>query len=192
MLRSVVKIVNLVSSRPRVSKLEFFVALALVALAQTGKGALHFKKCVYVYVYIYIYIILESLNVGFTDPTIEQVAALASQNALPEPILDLDRLQASNSTFSTMPPSYRQNSVDPWGTTTATGRYQFTSSNPSTIPGTGHSAPGMINGLHSVLSGTGLPPEWWKRQENVRVTILGQQGFILNRYTVYEIVTEVS
>lgn len=31
---------NLVSSRPKVSKLEFFVALALVALAQSGKGAL--------------------------------------------------------------------------------------------------------------------------------------------------------
>lgn len=33
------QIVNLVSTRPRVSKLEFFVALALVALAQSGKGA---------------------------------------------------------------------------------------------------------------------------------------------------------
>jgi hypothetical protein len=32
------QIVNLVSSRPRVSKLEFFIALALVALAQSGKG----------------------------------------------------------------------------------------------------------------------------------------------------------
>jgi hypothetical protein len=32
------QIVNLVSSRSRVSKLEFFVALALVALAQAGKG----------------------------------------------------------------------------------------------------------------------------------------------------------
>jgi len=32
------KIVNLVSTRPRISKLEFFVALALVVLAQTGKG----------------------------------------------------------------------------------------------------------------------------------------------------------
>lgn len=32
------QIVNLVSTKPRVSKLEFFVALALVALAQTGKG----------------------------------------------------------------------------------------------------------------------------------------------------------
>lgn len=33
------QIVNLVSSRSRVSKLEFFVALALLALAQSGKGA---------------------------------------------------------------------------------------------------------------------------------------------------------
>jgi sorting nexin-8 len=33
-----IQIVNLVSSKPRVSKLEFFVALALVALAQLGKG----------------------------------------------------------------------------------------------------------------------------------------------------------
>ena len=33
-----VQIVNLVSSRPRVSKLEFFVALSLVALAQADKG----------------------------------------------------------------------------------------------------------------------------------------------------------
>ena len=32
------KIVNLVSTRPRISKLEFFVALAQVVLAQTGKG----------------------------------------------------------------------------------------------------------------------------------------------------------
>ena len=35
---SMTEIVNLVSSRPRVSKLEFYVALALVALAQSGKG----------------------------------------------------------------------------------------------------------------------------------------------------------
>lgn len=32
------QIVNLVSTKSRVSKLEFFVALALVALAQSGKG----------------------------------------------------------------------------------------------------------------------------------------------------------
>lgn len=35
-----VQIVSLVSSRPRVSRLEFFVALALAALAQSGKGQL--------------------------------------------------------------------------------------------------------------------------------------------------------
>lgn len=35
-----IQIANLVSSRPRVSKLEFFVALALVALAQSGKGTM--------------------------------------------------------------------------------------------------------------------------------------------------------
>lgn len=31
---------NLVSSKPKVSQLEFFVALALLALAQSGKGEL--------------------------------------------------------------------------------------------------------------------------------------------------------
>ena len=41
--RWLLQIVNLVSSRPRVSKLEFFVALALVALAQSGKGDHSFK-----------------------------------------------------------------------------------------------------------------------------------------------------
>lgn len=176
MAEQVLQIVNLVSSRPRVSKLEFFVALALVALAQTSKGVtpcsisiLHTDGCV--------------------DVSIEQVAALSSENRLPEPTLDLDRLQASNSTF-TMPPPYRQNSVDPWSTAPRFGPPQ----NPSSILGTGGSgglAGGLIHGASSALSGTGLPPEWWKRQESVRVTILGQQGFILNRYTVYEIMTEV-
>ncbi|KAF9454352.1 hypothetical protein P691DRAFT_693036 [Macrolepiota fuliginosa MF-IS2] len=150
------RIVNLVSSRPRVSKLEFFVALALVALAQGGK-----------------------------DVSIEQVADLSSQNALPEPTLDLDRLQASNSTF-TIPPPYRQNSVDPWG---AAARFN-PPQNPSSVLGSGAGGLPAINGAPSVLSGTGLPPEWWKRQESVRIIILGQQGFILNRYTVYEITTE--
>jgi len=38
LLRIQLQIVNLVSARARVSKLEFYVALALVALAQSGKG----------------------------------------------------------------------------------------------------------------------------------------------------------
>jgi hypothetical protein len=37
-MQHVPQIVSLVSSKPRVSKLEFFVALALVGLAQSGKG----------------------------------------------------------------------------------------------------------------------------------------------------------
>ncbi|KAF8723379.1 hypothetical protein AX14_009360 [Amanita brunnescens Koide BX004] len=80
------KIVNLVSSRTRVSRVEFFVALALIALAQTGK-----------------------------DVSIEQVAALATQNALPEPIVDLDKLPPSIPAFSTpvRMPTY---SEDPWST----------------------------------------------------------------------------
>ncbi|KAJ2918656.1 hypothetical protein MD484_g1790, partial [Candolleomyces efflorescens] len=164
------KIVNLVSSKPRVSKLEFFVALALVALAQSGK-----------------------------DVSIEQVAALSSQNTLPEPTLDLDRLQSSTSTF--VPTPYRQNTAqtirpagpaysdDPW----STNKYPALPANPPFGSGTGFNpappAPPPISAVSSV-QGTGLPDFWWKRQENVRVTLLGQQGFILNRYVVYEIATE--
>ncbi|KAJ7224308.1 hypothetical protein GGX14DRAFT_425113 [Mycena pura] len=150
------KIVNLVSSRPRVSKLEFFVALALVALAQAGK-----------------------------DVSIEQVAALSSQNTLPEPALDLSRLPPSTSTLP--PVNYRQNSTagvrspvpvyptdDPWNTYS-----RLTAPNNNFDVGQG--------GASSNLSGTGLPPYWWKKQEIVKVSILGPQGFILNRYMVYEI-----
>ncbi|KAF8966289.1 tryptophan synthase beta subunit-like PLP-dependent enzyme [Flammula alnicola] len=32
--------------------------------------------------------------------------------------------------------------------------------------------------------------EWWKKQENIKVSNLGQQGFILNRYTVYEVASD--
>ncbi|ESK96495.1 sorting nexin mvp1 [Moniliophthora roreri MCA 2997] len=159
------KIVNLVSSRSRVSKLEFFVALALVALAQSGK-----------------------------DVSIEQVAALSSQNELPEPALDLDALTSStsaftsnsnynNSTIRTPAPSYSTD--DPW---TANTRFVSAPSNMSGFEGPGRSA--MNNTIPPALAGTGLPKEWWKRQDNVTVTIQGQQGFILNRYTVYQITTD--
>ncbi|KDR80750.1 hypothetical protein GALMADRAFT_115739 [Galerina marginata CBS 339.88] len=159
------RIVNLVSSRPRVSKLEFFVALALVALAQSGK-----------------------------DVSIEQVAALSSQNTLPEPTLDLDRLQPSVSTIAPTPirrntnpairaplPAY--SSDDPWNS----------NPNPRSAgvpPNTAFGVDGLPNGTTSSLAGTGLPSEWWKKQETIKVSILGQQGFILNRYTVYEILSD--
>ncbi|KAJ3920709.1 hypothetical protein F5877DRAFT_37490 [Lentinula edodes] len=158
------KIVNIVSSKPRVSKLEFFVALALVALAQSGK-----------------------------EVSIEQVAALSSQNELPEPTLDLNSLQPSASTFPLPVPSYTQDTAirspaphytpdDPWDTTT---RYM---SAPSNMSGFGNS--GFGPGAPSTVTGTGLSQDWWKNQKSVSVTIQGQQGFILNRYTVYQISTE--
>jgi sorting nexin-8 len=55
---------------------------------------------------------------------------------------------------------------------------------------------GVINGGGGVappssVSGTGLPSGWWKRQEKVTVRFAGQQGFVLNRYMVYGISTEV-
>ncbi|KAF8573329.1 hypothetical protein K439DRAFT_1375705 [Ramaria rubella] len=143
------RIVNLVSSRPRVSKLEFFIALALVALAQSGK-----------------------------DLSIEQVAALASQNNLPEPSLDLNSLTSSSSTFSagTLPrsPAPQYSSDDPWNTAFRTSQ--------------GYSN-GMNTTATSTVSGGGLPPGWWKRQESAIVDIVGQQGFLLNRHMVYSITT---
>ncbi|KIK61749.1 hypothetical protein GYMLUDRAFT_73257 [Collybiopsis luxurians FD-317 M1] len=164
------KIVNLVSSKPRVSKLEFFVALALVSLAQSGK-----------------------------DVSIEQVAALSSQNELPEPTLDLDSLQPSLSTFA--PPSYRQDNTirspapqysadDPWDTS---ARYVSAPPNMSGFDSSGSrgvSSGGFGSNAPSTVTGTGLSKDWWKKQKSVNVMIQGQQGFILNRYTVYQISTE--
>ena len=123
--------------------------------------------------------------------------ALSSQNALPEPALDLSRIPPSTSWFvpplnyyrqtigqpvRPTPPSY--SSDDPWNTNPQTG---VLSSNPfDSLRG------GSANGAPSNLAGTGLPSGWWKKQETARVNILGPQGFILNRYMVYEIVTDVS
>ncbi|KAG1880479.1 hypothetical protein C8R48DRAFT_752252 [Suillus tomentosus] len=152
---TVEKIVNLVSSRSRVSKLEFFVALALLALAQSGK-----------------------------DTSVEQVAALAAENSLPEPFLHLDTLQPSTSALSSPYPTYRQATLDPWSIS------RFGSNGGGSDFAAPRSATTINGGAASSLAGSGLPREWWKTQETVDVTIQGQQGFILNRYTVYEINTE--
>lgn len=149
------KIVNLVSSRPRVSKLEFFVALALLALAQSGK-----------------------------DISVEQVAARAAENSLPEPFLHLDTLQPSTSALSSPYPTYRQATLDPWNVP------RFGSNGGGSDFAAPRSATTINGGAASSLAGSGLPVEWWKVQETVDMTIQGQQGFILNRYTVYEIITE--
>lgn len=157
------RIVNLVSSKPRVSSLEFYVALALVALAQMGK-----------------------------DISIEQVAALAAENDLPIPALDIDTLQSRSSTFSSPYMPYRQNTMttfrpptfapeDPWNVSRYPNQGTYDFSQPRTS---------STNGLTSTFAGSGLPRGWWNRQETAEVKILGQQGFILNRYTVYEIKTD--
>jgi sorting nexin-8 len=172
-----VQIANLVSSRPRVSKLEFFVALALVALAQSGKG--RFSILILVGITKYVAVL---------DVSIEQVAVLSSQNTLPEPKLDLTRLQpyiptivpatrkSNTSPLRASLPSY--SSEDPWNSNS-----RFTG-----LP----AADPLANGTPSAVAGSGLPKDWWKKQESIQVTLLGQQGFILNRYMVYEISSEVS
>ena len=123
------------------------------------------------------------------DVSIEQVAALSSQNTLPEPTVDLTRLQSSVSTIiatrkhSAPPdraslPSY--SSEDPWNSNV---RFAGLPTN---------ATDSLTNGAPSTLAGSGLPKDWWKKQESIKVTLLGQQGFILNRYMVYEISSEVS
>lgn len=128
---------------------------------------------------------------GIVDISVEQVASLSSQNTLPEPALDLESLQQSVSSF--LPPTPRQNSEvrtqvlpptfsavaeDPWNTN-------------SRGPGPAGADAGKISAAPSNL-GTGLPTDWWKKLSNVTVNLMGQQGFILNRYTVYEVGSDVS
>jgi len=113
---------------------------------------------------------------------------LSLQNTLPEPTLDHSRVHPSTSAFG--PPSYQQGNrqnnrspappYDPW---------QFGAAENSSVDNAGSI---LTNGALSSLAGSGLPKDWWRRQEAVKVNTLGPQGFILNRYMVYEIVTDVS
>lgn len=152
------KIISLVSNKPRVSQLEFFVALALVALAQTGK-----------------------------DVSIEQVAALASQNTLPEPSLHLDSLPSSTTNVAALQLA-RQNPIRETPNRAPT----YNSENPwnGTIPGVTGPPQTPYTGGASVVAGSGLPDGWWRNESTVQVNLLGLQGFILNRYTVYEVVSD--
>jgi len=192
------KIVNLVSTRPRVSKLEFFVALALVALAQTGK-----------------------------DVSVEQVALLAQQNTLPEPTLDISMLSygAASHQSLTAAAAYSNSHSHPnatqsvsAGTSSSAGSAAILRSGTSaaavaplppppddpwmtgvrygaaaaaTAP-FGVGAAGVNGGgaPPSSVSGTGLPSGWWRRLEKVTVLFAGHQGFVLNRYMAYGITTE--
>lgn len=123
--------------------------------------------------------------------SIEQVAALASQNTLPEPSLHLDSLPSSTANaaalqFARQNPTRdapnratSYNSVDPWNTARAVPVV----TDPLDVP---------FSGGPSAVAGSGLPDGWWRNQTKVQVNLLGLQGFILNRYTVYEVVPDVS
>lgn len=173
------QIVSLVSSRTRVSRLEFFVALALVGLAQSGKGQSTYPSTT------------SSKSHHIADLSVERVAALAQENALPVPQLDLGSLGPSTSGFGqyqipSQPirapiPTRAYTADDPWSVQRTT----------STTTATTNGAGTQANGVSSI-AGTGLPKDWWKKQESVNVNVLGQQGFLLNRYLVYEISTDVS
>lgn len=125
------------------------------------------------------------------DVSVEQVASLASQNTLPEPSLHLDSLPSStanaaalqfarqNPTRETSNRTDPYSSEDPWNTARA-------------VPGVIVPSDPPFSGGPSVVAGSGLPDGWWKNQARVQVNLLGLQGFILNRYVAYEVVSDVS
>jgi sorting nexin-8 len=121
--------------------------------------------------------------------SIEQVAALASQNTLPEPGLHLDSLPSSTTNVAALQLA-RQN---PTRETTHRAT-SYNSENPwnGIIPGVTGPPHTPFSPGPSVVAGSGLPDDWWKNQAKVQVNLLGLQGFILNRYTVYEVVSDVS
>ncbi len=79
-------------------------------------------------------------------------------------------------------PAPAYSSDDPWSIAAKTPQ--------ATVNGT-RSTEDIPTAAPSTIEGTGLPREWWKRQEKITVSLAGQQGFILNRYMVYQITTEV-
>ncbi|KAG8776854.1 Sorting nexin mvp1, partial [Ceratobasidium sp. 428] len=142
-------------------------------------------------------------------------AQAAQQNALPSPTLDLTRLTTPTTStlgYTSPPPpvsvpSYRED--DPWAARKATidpfsppsgfGAPAGGGTQPSGFGSNGvqpsgfgsAGAPGNALGTGTSLLSSGLPTEWWKRQEVALVSIVPEkQGFLLNRYTVYLVQTE--
>lgn len=80
------------------------------------------------------------------------------------------------------PPTRGYSADDPWNAS------RITSPNAAPkLPALGS----ISNGAQSSIAGTGLPREWWKKQETIFVNVLGHQGFVLNRYLVYEVSSDV-
>lgn len=144
------------------------MALALVGLAQEERGASTILSS-------------EKKPYCFAELSIEHVASLAAQNSLPVPSLDLDAVgpQGASSRRGTVSQEYRvvaqasYSQDDPW-------------QNPEA-----EAVGSLTNGAPSSISGTGLPRDWWKRQEQVQVRLAGLHGFVLNRFMLYEVSTEV-
>jgi len=95
---------------------------------------------------------------------------------MPEPKLDLSSIAAS--AFNNFQSPLATTSTytapdDPWTT-------------PANIENV---APGLPAPASRTI-GTGLPKDWYRRQERVGVEVHGIEGFIFNRYTVYELTTE--
>ena len=150
----------------------------------------------------------------------EQVALLAQQNTLPEPTLDISLLSYNATTVPTTVAAAAASAPPPslsYGQTASSSSGSAgTGSSPSALRnavatddpwrfggaypggdgggggGMGGGMGGGVNGgAPSSVAGTGLPSGWWKRQEKVSVQFGGQLGFVLNRYIVYGIITEV-
>lgn len=121
--------------------------------------------------------------------SVEQVAALASRNTLPEPSLHLDSLPLSTTNVAALQLA-RQNPTRETPTRAPT----YNSENPwnGATPGVTSSSQTPYSGGASVVAGSGLPDGWWRNESVVQVNLLGLQGFILNRYTVYDVVSDVS
>ena len=163
--------------------MEFFVALALVACAQTGKGTAHMTSR---------YILPIEV---IADVSIENVASLAGTNELPTPSLDMEAMNSiSTSTIRTTfppPPIMRPTpgynpEADPW-TNVSRGLNASASAGNAGDPKPFPPRSNSNSALASSILSTGLPPSWWKNQESITVTVHGQAGYIFNRYTLYQI-----
>jgi len=143
------------------------------------------------------------------------VALLAQQNTLPEPTLDISLLS-----YSAAPPqslsaaAAYSNSTHPnvaqSGSSSSSSAAVLRSTSvaaavavvppPADDPWTAGARPlfGGVAGVNggdaappSSVAGTGLPAGWWTKLEKVTVQFAGHQGFVLNRYMVYGITSEV-
>jgi sorting nexin-8 len=115
---------------------------------------------------------------------------LAKFDNLLVPTLDLASIPPSGSVFHSngagkvySPPAYAPD--DPWSTPS-----RMPASTPSV---TSPPAPGsgVRTQSSSAIIGTGLAPGWWDQDKTVKVALKGLQGFILKRYTVYEVTSPV-